>query len=52
MKVRAALDAVAVLNLAGTLIGWLPAIAALLTIVYTTLRIWEMKTVQDWVRRG
>jgi hypothetical protein len=34
-----------------TLAGWLPAIASLLAIIWTAIRIWETKTVQGWVMR-
>jgi hypothetical protein len=31
----------------GTLAGLLPALAAVLTIIWTAIRIWETDTVQD-----
>jgi hypothetical protein len=34
-----------------TLFGWLPAVAALLSIVWTAIRIYETKTVQRWVHK-
>ena len=34
-----------------TIAEWLPAVAALLTIVWTAIRIWETETVQRRVRR-
>ena len=34
-----------------TLLKWLPAIAAALSIVWTAIRIYETKTVQDWIAR-
>jgi len=40
-------DTVAVATTVGTLAGFLPALAALLTIIWTALRIWEMDTIQD-----
>ncbi len=36
---------------AGTLMQWLPPLAAGLTVVWTLIRIWETKTVQRWVKR-
>ena len=37
----------------GTLAGALPAIAALFTIIWTAIRIYETDTVQGWLgRRG
>ncbi len=34
-----------------TIAEWLPAVAALLTIVWTAIRIWETRTVQRLVGR-
>jgi hypothetical protein len=44
-----AIDAMSVLTVLGTLMEALPAIAALFTIIWTSIRIWETKTVQGWV---
>lgn len=44
-------DAFAVGGTVGTLIGWLPPIASMLTIVWLGLRIWESTTVQDLVKK-
>ena len=46
-----AVDAVSVATTVATLAGILPAIAALFTIVWTAIRIYESKTVQDYLRR-
>lgn len=43
-----ALDAVSVVTVIGTLADILPAIAALFTIIWTAIRIWETETVQGW----
>ena len=40
------LDGLSLLTVLGTLMDWLPAVAALLSIVWTVLRIYESKTVQ------
>jgi hypothetical protein len=40
------LDGLSLLTVLGTLMSWLPAVAALLSIIWTTLRIYESKTVQ------
>jgi hypothetical protein len=40
------LDGVSLLTVLGTLMSWLPAVAALLSIIWTLLRIYESKTVQ------
>lgn len=42
-------DALSVGAVVGTLAGWLPPIAALLTIVYTAIRIYESRTVQQFL---
>lgn len=44
-------DAASLAAAIGTVAGWLPPLAALLTIIWTGLRIWESPTVQGWVRR-
>ena len=46
------LDGVSVATVMGTLMSWLPAIAALFTIVWTAIRIYETKTVQGWFKKG
>lgn len=46
-----AIDAVSVLTVLGTLMEVLPAIAALFTIIWTAIRIWETKTVQSIVSK-
>ena len=44
-------DTASVATVVGTLAGILPAIAALFTIVWTSIRIYESKTVQDFLKR-
>ena len=39
-------DAVSILTVVGTLAELLPAVAAILTIIWTAIRIWETDTVQ------
>lgn len=50
--IKQAVDAASVVTVVGTLMDVLPAIAAVFTIVWTAIRIWETKTVQDWISRG
>jgi hypothetical protein len=45
-------DAMSVAAVVGTLAGWLPAIAAALSIIWTAIRIYETKTVQRWLGKG
>jgi hypothetical protein len=46
------IDGVSVATVMGTLMSWLPAVAALFTIIWTAIRIYETKTVQGWLKRG
>lgn len=39
-------DAVSIITVVGTLAELLPAMAAVLTIIWTSIRIWETDTVQ------
>jgi hypothetical protein len=39
-------DAISIITVVGTLAELLPAIAAILTIIWTAIRIWETDTVQ------
>ena len=39
-------DAISIVTVVGTLANLLPALAALLTIVWTAIRIWETDTIQ------
>ena len=45
------LDAAAIGAWIGALAGWLPAVAAGLSIAWTVIRICETRTVQRWLRR-
>lgn len=45
-------DALSVVTVLGTLVNMLPSIAALFTIVWTGIRIWETDTVRGWTGRG
>jgi hypothetical protein len=46
------IDGVSVATVMGTLMSWLPAVAALFTIIWTAIRIYETKTVQGWLKKG
>lgn len=43
------IDAISIGGIMATLVGWLPSIAAILSIVWTLIRIFETKTVQRWL---
>lgn len=42
-------DALSLVTVIGTLVDMLPSIAAVFTIVWTAIRIYETKTVQNWL---
>jgi hypothetical protein len=42
-------DALSVGAVVGSIAGWLPPIAAFVTIIYTLVRLYETKTVQKWM---
>lgn len=44
-------DALSVATVLGTLVEFLPSIAALFTIIWTGIRIWETDTVKSWFGR-
>lgn len=45
-------DALSVVTVVGTLVDMLPSIAALFTIFWTAIRIYETKTVQELLGRS
>ena len=45
------IDALSILTVVGTLVEMLPSIAAVFTIVWTAIRIWETDTVQGMLGR-
>jgi len=46
-----AIDAASIFTAVGSVLQWLPEVAAIFTIVWTGIRIYETKTVQTWVKR-
>jgi len=46
------LDAAAIATAFGTLVKMLPALAALLSILWSAIRIWETDTVKRWTGRS
>lgn len=46
------IDSASIATVVGTLAGILPAIAALFTIVWTSIRIYESKTVQKLINKN
>ena len=50
--VKAAADLLSIATLVGSLVSLLPAVAALLTIIWTSIRIYESATVQKLLGKG
>lgn len=50
-QLKLLLDGISIFALLGSLVQVLPSIAALLTIVWTAIRIIETRTVQSWLTR-
>ena len=46
-----AVDALSFVTVVGTLVEFLPAVAAIFTIVWTGIRIWETDTIKSWTGR-
>jgi chromate transport protein ChrA len=51
-SVKHAADALSVVTVLATLAQWLPSIAALFTLIWTMIRIYETRTVQRWLKRN
>lgn len=49
---KSAVDALSLVTVVGTLVDVLPAIAAIFSIVWSAIRIYETKTVQRWLGKG
>jgi len=45
------IDALSILTVFGTIIDMLPAVAAIFTIIWTLIRIYETETIQRWLGR-
>lgn len=50
-QAKATLDAASLAATVSALMGWLPAVAAGLSIVWTLIRIWETETVRKLFKR-
>ncbi len=46
--IKEIIDALSVSSLIMTLVGWLPAVDSLFTIIWLGVRIWESQTVQNF----
>jgi len=45
-------DGLSIVTVLGTLMEFIPTVAAFFTIVWTMIRIYETKTVQKWLGKG
>jgi hypothetical protein len=50
--IKHAVDGVSVGTVVATIAGWLPEIAALFTILWTAVRLWETETVKKLTGRA
>jgi hypothetical protein len=49
--IKSVVDGLSIITVIGTLADMLPSVAAVFTIVWTSIRIWETATVQNWVKK-
>jgi hypothetical protein len=49
--IKHVVDGLSIITVIGTLADMLPSVAAVFTIVWTSIRIWETTTVQGWVKK-
>lgn len=47
---RAVGDVLSIGTVVGAIVGWLPAVAALFTIIWTAIRIYETRTCQNFLK--
>jgi hypothetical protein len=50
-NVKHAADAVSIATVVATLAEWLPAAAALASLIWSAIRIYETSTVQNWIAK-
>jgi|TARA_B100000902_G_scaffold338811_1_gene340599 hypothetical protein len=50
-ETKTAIDVVAVSATTGSVLGWLPPLAAALTIVWTLIRIYETDTIKELIKK-
>jgi hypothetical protein len=50
-QVKNVTDVISVGTVTATVFGWLPEISALFALIYTLIRIYESKTVQDLIAK-
>lgn len=50
-KLKMAFDGLSLATVIASLAAWLPPLAALASLLWTLIRIYETKTVQGWVKQ-
>jgi hypothetical protein len=50
-SIKPLVDVLSIATVLGTLADMLPSVAAIFTIIWTSLRIWETDTVRGWTGR-
>jgi hypothetical protein len=50
-SIKPLVDVLSIVTVLGTLADMLPSVAAIFTIIWTSLRIWETDTVRGWTGR-
>jgi hypothetical protein len=48
---KAVIDLSSITVVLATLVEWLPAVAALASLIWSIIRIYETETVQRWIKR-
>jgi hypothetical protein len=51
-SIKPLVDVLSIATVVGTLADMLPSVAAIFTIIWTSLRIWETDTVRGWTGRN
>ena len=46
------IDGLSIATVVATVVGWLPAIASLVSIIWVCIRIYETKTIRGWLRKN
>ena len=50
-QAKSVFDGVSICSALGALVGYLPTIAAVASLIWTLIRIYETRTVQRWLRK-
>lgn len=50
-QIKHALDGVSLVTAIAALVAWLPPLAAFASLIWSLIRIYETKTVQEWLKK-